>query len=1257
MVDGPFVAGLASAALLLLCVLLQAPRSGRECSPRDHHCLELVRQLAALERQWAADDELGPAAGRVAARVHGAPRDEAAGEGACAATVGDVELSECLAAAASASAAAPGDAAGEPTEERVVDGEDALAEEALVQEALAEEAAAEEELAEKALEEEALERDARGVDARADDARANDVHADDARADRRGAGGVYNCSWHGPFQGDFSTGLLSKRPVIGALENVLRTCERNRECAAVASVPGDLAFRRFLLVRGRVVAQPSESGAVHYSYRCSPHEVPPLPPPTPAEPEPTIEPWKWPAVRDPSLSGYDVAGHASIFLHIASFRDSKCVETIEDALAKAQYPERLVFGVVDQRLPGEADAGRKCVPAPSECVRARTASAAAQRGTGRAPALPAVCRHLDQVRVHEMDARLANGPTAARHRADLLYHGETFLLQIDAHMIFARGWDVKAEAQWASLGNDRAVLTGYPTTAVGSVDGVSGAALRRTRPLFCGPAILEKDGVIKWPGAVEVDVDVPTAADHDGPRPIKVPYWAAGLSFSRGHRAIVVPYDCCTPALFMGEELMMATRMLTHGYDLYAFTESLVFHYYPGERVPLDPPFFFDREANDEARAAQMRASWARALALLRLPGAGAPPEAPYDIGTVRPVERLLRVWGLGWDEQSGGLSPGQDLCDIVLDGRFSFDTDEPPPESEYGKQQGHDEREHHELDSYPDQLEHEDERGHERNGDERGNEHQHGRIGDVRGHGHEREGDERGREHAHGDQDIGHELELDLQRDLDSERVSVSGHGVTEQEQGLQPDEATDLELQTEAVDHEHGFEASGLALRVTQEAERSANHGALKTLDPQTPAASESAAETVAAVASKTAEAKTGTAVATKATEAETGAAVASETAEVETGAAVATKAAEAETGAAVASKTAVAETVAAVATEIAEAETGAAVATKTAQVQTGMNNAGTPADQAVAVTVAAVASKTAEAKTGTAVATKATEAETGAAVATETAEVETGAAVATKAAEAETGAAVATKTAVAETVAAVATETAEAETGAAVATKTAQVQTGMNNAGTPADQAVAVTAGAGAVADEETTTLDDGTRSEQGAAVLAGAGAVADQEATLLNPAIESVRASLARETHERAADNCAAESPAKLTLASDGPATTSAAAETSDGAPTAGVKDQAPIADSQTESATEGRTAWEGAFADASSSADPAAADKPAPVTDDAKVVAAAATSAAPTMSHLVPDLDADTGSSRGSRGATSHSHAAGIEEGEEEELDI
>lgn len=72
------------------------------------------------------------------------------------------------------------------------------------------------------------------------------------------------------------------------------------------------------------------------------------------------------------------------------------------------------------------------------------------------------------------------------------------------------------------------------------------------------------------------------------------PYWAAGFSFSRGHFIVNVPYDQYIPMVFQGEEIAMAVRAWTFGYDFYALERNVCFHIYvegankeKREKVPL----------------------------------------------------------------------------------------------------------------------------------------------------------------------------------------------------------------------------------------------------------------------------------------------------------------------------------------------------------------------------------------------------------------------------------------------------------------------------------------------------------------------------------------------------------------------------------------------------------------------------------------------------------------------------------------------
>jgi len=77
--------------------------------------------------------------------------------------------------------------------------------------------------------------------------------------------------------------------------------------------------------------------------------------------------------------------------------------------------------------------------------------------------MPTLCRWANHVRLYKQHARDATGPTFARHVGDRLYRGEYFVLQTDAHMTFVQGWDMDITRQFDATGNDRAVLTTYPT--------------------------------------------------------------------------------------------------------------------------------------------------------------------------------------------------------------------------------------------------------------------------------------------------------------------------------------------------------------------------------------------------------------------------------------------------------------------------------------------------------------------------------------------------------------------------------------------------------------------------------------------------------------------------------------------------------------------------------------------------------------------------------------------------------------------------
>jgi len=68
--------------------------------------------------------------------------------------------------------------------------------------------------------------------------------------------------------------------------------------------------------------------------------------------------------------------------------------------------------------------------------------------------------------------------------------------------------------------------------------------------------------------------------------PIPSPLWASGFNFTYGSVITEVPYDPQLRHLFFGEEVSMAARLWTSGYDFFAPPETVVFHLWKRDHRP-----------------------------------------------------------------------------------------------------------------------------------------------------------------------------------------------------------------------------------------------------------------------------------------------------------------------------------------------------------------------------------------------------------------------------------------------------------------------------------------------------------------------------------------------------------------------------------------------------------------------------------------------------------------------------------------------
>lgn len=227
-----------------------------------------------------------------------------------------------------------------------------------------------------------------------------------------------------------------------------------------------------------------------------------------------------------------------IFVQIPSYRDPECQWTLKDMFEKATNPERVFAGVVWQFIRGKDD----------RCFLQKT--------------------RPGQVRQKLIDARFSKGVCWARAQTQELWQGEEYTLQIDSHTRFEPDWDQKLIHLCRQTGSSKPVITCYP-------------------PAYTPPDTFYKGNIFSM-GAKEFDRDGMFSMEghaislEDAPAlPIPGMFCAAGFLFAPAAIIREVPYD---PHLyFTGEEITLAVRLWTHGWDL--FYPNMVIVYTNWERA------------------------------------------------------------------------------------------------------------------------------------------------------------------------------------------------------------------------------------------------------------------------------------------------------------------------------------------------------------------------------------------------------------------------------------------------------------------------------------------------------------------------------------------------------------------------------------------------------------------------------------------------------------------------------------------------
>jgi hypothetical protein len=223
------------------------------------------------------------------------------------------------------------------------------------------------------------------------------------------------------------------------------------------------------------------------------------------------------------------------------------------------------------------------------------------------------------MRVLDVPWRESQGACWARAEVMKLYDGEDWFLQLDSHHRFEQDWDRLLLDQAERTGAARPLLTTYGTPFDPAAPLPEGVPTSIAMPMF------RNDGIPVFQCRLRPEWGSDAA-------PVRARFLSAHLLFAEGSFVEDVPYD---PELyFYGEEITLAARAFTHGYDLFHPGVHILWHQEPRRVSPLH---WDDHVSEAVAVTAQQRdaASLAKVRQFLT-----APPIGPFACGTARTFQQ-----------------------------------------------------------------------------------------------------------------------------------------------------------------------------------------------------------------------------------------------------------------------------------------------------------------------------------------------------------------------------------------------------------------------------------------------------------------------------------------------------------------------------------------------------------------------------------------------------------------------------------------
>lgn len=324
-----------------------------------------------------------------------------------------------------------------------------------------------------------------------------------------------------------------------------------------------------------------------------------------------------------------VMSSETIFVSVPSYRDSECPKTLFSLFSKASCPQRVFVGVCQQNYSGDVDAleryERLCSINQEECFS-------------------------DNIRVFSMNASDARGPMLARHLIEKhLYRNEAFYLMIDSHTHFVDDWDTKFVQQWKQCNDPKAILTMYPDNYVPYKH-----KDKHNQPA----AFLRFKQFNPKTGVVEIEGPPMQLIP---PKPQPTLFWAACCSFASASMLKEVPFDPYCDFVFLGEEISMAARLWTHGYNFYSPCTMLLYHIWSRDYRPT-----FWEQLSDRTRRELETKGYNRILHLLGLVATDNIEFGKYGLGTMRSLQEFEEFIGIDMKQQQASNRSRQGLTKMA---------------------------------------------------------------------------------------------------------------------------------------------------------------------------------------------------------------------------------------------------------------------------------------------------------------------------------------------------------------------------------------------------------------------------------------------------------------------------------------------------------------------------------------------------------------------------------------------------------------